>query len=132
MSNVPLPTCKAVLLCSRATVKDQQLSLHNILDEFVISELPGNTPEFTVFVQLGYGVGRYHINVEIRDPLRNLVIGESSQTTIDFQHRLERFNLIIPIPPVPIRYAGVYEVWVLGNEQDIDQQEFTVQVADHE
>jgi hypothetical protein len=45
---------------------------------------------------------------------------------------LERFNLIIPIPPVPIRYAGVYEVWVLGNEKDIDQQEFTVQVADHE
>lgn len=124
----PKPVCKAILLCLRTIIDalTGEISVIGIFDRFVVDRMPASMRPFEVFLQLTSGIGRYDVVVEIHDLAKEVVIGRGMAPAIEFSERLESMNLIIPVPPLPLKHAGKYDLVVFANAQEIDRQPFTV------
>lgn len=126
----PPPRCKAILLCEKTIIEAGTggLSLIGIIGGFVVPQVPGRTRPFTVYLQLTDGIANheYEITVEVHDLSDDTVIARAPGRKIRWGDRLAQFNLLIPVPPLPMRHAGAYDVVVFANQQEIDRQKFGV------
>jgi hypothetical protein len=75
-------------------------------------------------VQLTDGIGRYEITVEIRDTAEDDLIARARVAEADFPDRSAKGVLVIPVPPLPLPRAGMYDFIVLADGQEIDRQQF--------
>jgi hypothetical protein len=123
----PPPKCKAILLCDQTIIEmvTRKVSVIGIFDNFVLPQFPGMTRPATAFLQLVTGIGRYEIVIEIQDLRDNRVLARAAGPGVEFPERLQKMNLMIPIPPLPLHHPGVYDVVVYANGQEIDRQQFT-------
>lgn len=124
----PPPKCKALLLCDKTIVEaiTGKTSIIGVFDRFNVLEFPGRTAPFTVFLQLTDGIGRYDVVIEVHDLQNDQVLGRGSGIGLTWPEKLLKMNLMLPVPPVPITHAGVYDLVVFANGQEIDRQKFEV------
>lgn len=125
---VPPPKCKAILLCEKTIVEEGtgKVSLINTVDSFMVREFPGSAPEFSVFLELVDGVGRYTVVVEVHDLEQDAVLARSSEATLDWRDRLGRFKIIVPFARVAADHPGVYDLVVFANDEEVERQTFRV------
>ena len=103
-----------------------KVSIIGTFEQFLVPTLPGRTVPFTVFMQLTDGIGRYDVVIEIHDLRRNVVLGRGSGLGLNWAEKLVRMNITIPVPPVPVTHAGVYDLIIIANGQEIERQKFEV------
>jgi hypothetical protein len=122
----PPPQCKAILLCDHAIVEagTGKVSLIGIFDRFAVTEFPSPIRQFTAFLQLTEGIGKYRITVEVHDLRDDEILARAAIVQIDFQDRAGKANLMIPVPPLLLKHAGGYDFVVLADDQEIDRQQF--------
>jgi len=123
----PPPKCKAILLCDKVIIEHgtKKASIIGIFDQFELPKLPGHTRPCTLFIQLVDGqVGRYELVVEMHDLAEDTIIARAPTLAVQWQERLSRLNVIMPIPPLPLQHAGQYDLVVFANDQEIDRQKF--------
>ena len=122
----PLPVCKAILLCQHAIIDalSNTPSLIGIFNGLFVSKFPGETSQCTIFVQLEDGMGQYEMTVEVHDLRDDFIIARTVGQTIDFPKKRVRMNLFIPVPRLPIKHAGNYDLVVFADRQEIDRQQF--------
>jgi len=128
MAGIPLPKCKAILICERTIVEAAtgQTSLIGIFDEFTLPTIPGRTEPFRLYIRLSEGIGQYRIHVEIHDLQEDQIIGRTDPAIVHWEERLATAELFISIPRLRIPHAGPYDLIVLANGEEIDRQQFTV------
>lgn len=126
----PPPVCKAILLCDQVIrdIASGKASLIGIFDGFRLSSVPGHTRPVMAFLHLIEGIGRYDLTVQVHDLQTDLVIARARTATVEFQDRLEKKQLVIAVPPLPVEHAGVYDFVVLADGKEVDRQQFTVRV----
>jgi len=125
----PPPKCKAFLLCQGTIIEKESgnVSIINTFNAFKVAPIPGCTGPFYIFVQLTDGIGRYDSEIEIVDLADDRIIARATAPAkLEFPQKLMRMNVVIPVPPLPVRRAGSYEIRVLANKQVIEQQKFDV------
>jgi hypothetical protein len=122
----PPPRCKAILLCDQAIVEagTGKVSLIGIFDRFAVPEFPGLVRQFTAFLQLTDGIGKYRITVEVHDLREDAILARAAIVQIVFQDRAGKANLMIPVPPLLLKHPGGFDFVVLADEQEIDRQQF--------
>lgn len=121
-----LPNARAVLICEKV-VKDVftgMVTIVNVLTRFGITRFPAETPSFFVFAQLAHGMGKYGMMVEVQDDQKGVVIGRSPEMPLEFAYKTEVQDIIIQIPPVPLKHAGNYTVAVFVNGNEVGHQSF--------
>src|SRR5262245_5173846 len=120
----PPPKCKAILLCETAILDAQtgKVSVIHIFEGFNFSRFPAITKRVDAYLQLTSGIGKYLMTVEVHDLADNSVLARATVAEMNFRDRIGRQNLIIPIPPLPIAHAGVYDVVVFADGKEIDRQ----------
>ena len=127
---VPPAKCKAILLCDQTIIEagTGKVSVIGILERFVVAEIPGATRPFTVYLHLTDGIAEheYELSVEIHDLSNASIIARTGGANVRWGDRLSRMNLFIPVPPLPVTHAGIYDIVVLANKQEIDRQRFEV------
>ncbi len=127
---VPPPKCKAILLCDQTIIEagTGKISVIGIFERFAIPQTPGVIRPFTVYLHLTDGIAdhEYEISVELHDLKNDTVIARATGARIRWGERLSRVNLLIPVSPLRVEHAGVYDFVVLANEQEIDRQQFEV------
>jgi len=129
----PPPVCKAILLCDQVIrdVITGKASLIGIVEGFVM-ELPGHTLPVTAFVQLIEGVGTYVLSVEVHDLQANEVIARATAAEVTFQNRLDKKEIVIPVPALPVDHPGAYDFVVLADDKEVDRQQFQVHIPPEE
>ncbi len=122
----PPPKCKAILLCDHAIVESGtgKVSLIGIFDRFAVRDFPGLIQQFTCFLQLTDGIGKYRITVEVHDLREDQILARAAIVQIVFADRAGKANLMIPVPPLLLKHAGGYDFVVLADDQEIDRQQF--------
>ena len=128
----PPPVCKAILLCDQV-IRDLQTgraSLIGIRAGFLIARVPGRTRPVTAFLQLIEGVGSYVLTVEVHDLSADEVIARAETVEITFGNRLEKQEVVIEVPPLPVKNTGLYDFVVLANGKEVDRQQFKVVVPE--
>ena len=96
-----------------------------------MNDFPASLPPITTYLRLVDGIGSYQIHMEMQDLSSGEVIASSSVAEIEFPERPGLIELIMPISFPPIENAGVYDIVVLANEQEIDRQKLTVTHSGH-
>jgi len=102
------------------------VSIIGVFSRFTVASLPTRLKPFCAFLQLAEGIGRYEIVVEIHDLQTDQVLARGVGSGIEFPERLTRLNITIPIRSLPVSHAGVYDLVVFANGQEIDRQQFKV------
>ena len=125
-STKPPPKCKAILLCDQAIVEavTGKVSLVGIFDRFALRKFPGHIRQFTAFLQLTDGIGKYAITIEVHDLREDVVLARAPIVSLEFKDRAGKANLMIPVPPLLLKHAGGYDFVVLADGQEIDRQQF--------
>lgn len=126
----PPPVCKAILLCDHV-IRDAmtgKASLIGIFDAFGLERVPGRTQPVTAFLQLIEGVGSYVLTVEVHDLQADKVVARAETSAVAFANRLEKKEIIIGVPSLPVAHAGVYDFVVLADGKEVDRQQFKVVV----
>jgi hypothetical protein len=126
---LPPPKCKAILLCDQVIV-DARTGKHSVIgifDSFGVPAFPSLTSACTVFLQLTSGIGSCQIALEIHDLRNGLVIARAEGPAVEFSDRSAKINLIILLPPIPLKHGGLYDFVVLSNNEEIDRQQFRAQ-----
>ncbi len=128
----PPPKCKAMLLCERAIVErlSGNVSLINTFTAFVLRAFPGFANPFTAFLQLTGGTGRYDVTAELVDLRNDKTFARATGMQIEFKTRLDRINVMIPVPQVKLPHDGRYDFVVYANGQVIERQEFSAILMD--
>lgn len=130
----PRPVCKAILLCDQV-IQDAltgKPSLIGIIDDFYLAQVPGRTQPVTAYLQLTQGVGRYALTVEVHDLQADKVIARAQNAEVTFEDRLEKHDIVIPVPPLPVEHAGLYDFVVLADGKEVDRQQFRVVIPQQE
>ena len=124
----PPPTCKALLLCDKTIIEavTDKVSIIGVFDALRVPSVPGKTPPFTVFIQLTDGIGRYDVVIEIHDLAKDVVLGRGTGIGLNWPQKLLKLNVMIPCPPIPVARAGLYDLVVIANGEEIDRQKFAV------
>lgn len=126
----PPPVCKAILLCDQV-IRDAmtgKASLIGIFDAFRLETVPGHTRPVTAFLQLIEGIGSYILTVEVHDLQADTVIARATTVSVEFANRLQKRQVIIGVPPLPVAHAGIYDFVVLADGKEVDRQQFVVVV----
>jgi hypothetical protein len=123
---VPPPKCKAFLLCQHAIIeaKTSRHSIINILNNLTVPHCPIVIPPMHAFIQLTDGIGSYEISLDFQDIDQGVVMRKGIRLKVTFPERLLKMNIIIPIPPLRIPHAGIYEVVIFADEHEIERQKF--------
>lgn len=124
----PLPPCKAILLCEKIIVEQGtgNISVIGIFTGFMVKSVPTKVGRFFVFMQVIDGIGRYDVSVEVHDLHDQTCIARSSPLAIEFADRPNGGHIVIPVPPLPIKREGAYDVVVMADGQEIQRQKFFV------
>jgi hypothetical protein len=122
----PPPKCKAILLCDHTILEavTGKVSIIGIFTNWYMPSFPHPTRPFMAFLQLTDGVGEYVVSVEIHDLHADQIIGQAVVAHVGFPERSTIVNLMIPVPPLLLQHAGVYDFVVLADNQEIDRQQF--------
>jgi hypothetical protein len=128
----PPPKCKAILLCERVIIEEgtKNASIISIFTDFIVPGVPCGIGGFTVFVQLHDGIGRYGLTVEVHNLRDQTVIARSNRMEMAFDSRPNSHNVMIPVPPLPFKDVGAYDLVVFADNQEIDRQRFTLKLGD--
>lgn len=120
------PTCKALLLCDDTIMEagTAKISLIGIFRRFVVFKIPVITKPFSAFLQITNASGKYDILVEVQDLQADEVIAEAKGLGIEISDRLKVYNVIIPVPGLPLKHEGLYDFVVSANGEEIDRQQF--------
>jgi hypothetical protein len=130
----PLPVCKAILLCEQTTAEagTGKVSLIGLIRTLTMTEFPGRSERIKVFLQLVDGIGEYDIRIEVHDLSQGGVIAKMQGPRISFMSRPATLQLFLLMPALPIPHPGKYDVIVLGNETEIDRQQFRARLPGEE
>jgi hypothetical protein len=122
----PPPKCKAILICDQVIVDalSRKHSVIGVFETFFAPGFPGLTPSFFAFVQMVDGIGTYQLTIEVHDLDENSVIARMGVFPIEFPERVNKANFVCNILPFPLPHAGVYDLVVLADGQEIDRQKF--------
>lgn len=125
-----LPTCKALLLCDDTIIEagTGKISLVGVFTRFILPSIPGMTRPFHAFLQFTDCVGDLEILINIRDLQDDEAIAETDKLGIHVDNRLQTVNLIVPVPSLPIKHAGLYDFVVFTGTDEIDRQQFGAQI----
>lgn len=124
----PPPVCKAILLCDQVIrdVSTGKASLIGIFNAFRLAQVPGHTQPVTAFLQLIEGIGSYVLTVEVHDLQANTVIARAMSSAVQFRDRLQKREIVIGVPALPVANAGIYDFVVLADGKEVDRQQFRV------
>lgn len=128
MREIPVPKCKAILICE-STIMEADTGLITIVrtfNQFVMPEFPGHTEPFELFVQLTDGIGRYDVHIEVHDLIEDRLLARSPARAAEWEDRLVPLDLIMAFPSLPIAHPGSFDVIVFANGQEVDRQQFRV------
>lgn len=116
-----------MLLCDQTIVDavTGKVSLIGTFNRFRLAQIPGETSQFTVFLELVDGIGQYEIVIEIQDLRTDCVLARGAAPALVFPERLTRLNVMIPVPRLTIKHDGRYDVVVLAHGQEIERQQFS-------
>ena len=122
----PPPRCKALLLCEKVIIDAQNgfPSVISVFDHFMLPKYPSRVKQFYAFLQFVDGIGRYDVVIEVHDLKKGEVIGRGTGIGLEFEHRPNRMNVVVPIPPLNLPHPGAYDLVVIANGQEIDRQQF--------
>jgi hypothetical protein len=123
----PPPKCKAFLLCQGTIIEQNtgNVTIINTFNAFGLSQIPGQTNAFLIFIQLTDGIGEYDAEVEIVDLQDDRTIAKAvGPAKLVFPSKLSRMNVMIPIPQLPMMHSGSYEIRVAADGQLIERQVF--------
>ena len=123
---IPPPKCKAILLCD-AVILDAmtgKTSLIGIFENFMVRSLPGKSVPANLFLQLTDGHGKIDLRIEVHDLQADAIIARAEGPGVGFQDRLQKINVWIGLPPMPIESEGVYDIVVYAGDSEIDRQQF--------
>lgn len=101
------------------------VSLIGLFDGFGVGN-NGLTGVAEVFCRITEAHGKYQISVEIQELNKGTAIAGAKGPEIEILDRLATANVIIPIPPLPLR-PGEYDIVMFANRIEIDRQKFVVQ-----
>ena len=124
----PVPRCKALLLCERA-LRDAgtgQFSLIGIVRQFVVPRLPAQSPPVTAYLQLAEGIGSYAISAAVGDLSTGQALAEGQGASFSFPDRLTVLEILLPLPPLPLRHEGSFDLVVSADGQEVERQKFAV------
>lgn len=123
--NMPTPICKAILLCEQAIIAtDGKVSLIDVVVVKRSQMFPCQSDEMKCYLQLVAGFGAYQLSLEILDLAEDRLIAKGKGPVANFADRLTPLQFVLPIPSLPILHPGRYDVIVLGNDNEIDRQQF--------
>ncbi len=127
----PPPTCKAILLCDAIIVDalSGKLSLIGMFENFNLQSIPGRTVRAQIFLQLTNAQGKYSLKVEVHDLHKDAIIARGGGIELEFANKLQKINAWLPLPPLPIRHEGKYDLVVFGGDSEIDRQQFQVKLV---
>jgi hypothetical protein len=130
-SKKPLPKCKALLLCERCIIErgTERVSLINLFANVRCAAFPGRCPSFFAFVQLVDGIGRYRLQIEIRDLDENQVVARTGQFIVEFPVRPMKRTFGIPIRSLLLPHPGMFDLILLGDGEEIERQTLMAQRA---
>src|ERR1019366_2770156 len=65
----PPPKCKAFLLCQGIIIEQEtgNVTIINTFSAFAVSQVPGQSGAFFIFIQLTDGIGEYNAEIEVVD-----------------------------------------------------------------
>jgi hypothetical protein len=120
----PPPRCKALLLCDHTIleVTTNKVSVIGIFNSFAMSEYPGHTRPFSVFLQFAEGCGTYIIGVAIYCLHTGELLGRADCTTLHMVDRLTPFMVVLPMAPLTLPHAGTYDIVITANGEEVDRQ----------
>jgi hypothetical protein len=126
--------CKAILLCDRVIIDSitNNYSVINIFDRFEITGFPGNTRPFVVYLQLTSGIGSYEISIEVQDLRNDTVVARAQGPRIEFPERWFKAHMIAEVSSIRLEHAGMFDLVVLANGQEIDRQQFAALTPNEE
>ncbi len=124
----PPPKCKAILLCDQAIVEagTGKISIIGIFNNWNVPHFPCVIRPFTASLDLTDGIGKSAMSVDVHDLQEDKIIAQVRIAEVDFPERMAKINLMIPVPPLPLKHAGRYDFVVLADGQEIDRQQFQV------
>ncbi len=127
----PPPTCKAILLCDGIIVDalTGKVTLVGIFEHFNLRSLPGKTVPAQIFLQLTNAKGKYAIKIEVHDLRDDVIIARGGGIQIEIEDRLDKINAWFPLPALPIKSEGAYDLVVFGGAAEIDRQQFQVKLV---
>lgn len=127
----PPPTCKAILLCDAIIIDalTGKVSLIGIFENFNLQSMPGRTVPAQIFLQLTNAQGKYAVKIEVHDLANDVIIARGGGVEIEFANKLQKTNAWFPVPSLPIKHEGVYDLVVFGGDAEIDRQQFQVKLV---
>lgn len=125
-TTVPLPVCKAILLCDKVSQSSPRtLDLVGVFSNFFVDKtLTGRSAE--AFCQVTDAMGRYEFVAEIHDLFANEIIARSPPTSVEVEDRLMTTDVIISMPPLKFSHRELHDLVVFANGEEIDRRSFGV------
>ena len=128
---VPLPTCKALLLCDQILVEaDGRTSLIGIINRLTLDQLPSELPRCRFFLQVTNALGLYRFSVEVHHLESDSIVYRADASDFRITNRLSASNFIIPIPQFEVFSVGSYDFVVFANDEELDRQTVNIRVND--
>jgi len=126
----PPPKCKAILLCDSVIIDAMtgKVSLVGIFETFNLLSLPGRTVPAQIFLQLTDAQGKYALKIEVHDLQEDAIMARGGGIEIEFQNKLQKTNAWFPMPALPIKHEGTYDLVVFSGNLEIDRQQFQVKL----
>jgi hypothetical protein len=119
------------LLCDSVIIDaiTGKVSLVGIFEHFNVLSMPGRTVPAQIFLQLTDAKGKYPLRIEVHDLQQDAIIARGGGVEIEFKEKLQKTNAWFPLPSLPIRHEGTYDLVVFGGEDEIDRQQFSVKLV---
>jgi hypothetical protein len=129
----PLPQCKAFLLCEEVYDDERsgRCSLLNLIEVMPISNFPGDSAAFMIFLQLYDGIGRYQLRIELHDVSDSMRVA-TALFTLNFTERLAKMDIALPVDTLRLPRPGRYELMVMLDGRELATQVFEAEVENGE
>ena len=117
MSEPPVPTVVAVVLCDRIITEAQtnKKTLVGTFDTLWAKNPPFATPIW-LYLRLTDMEGKYRFKIKLIHLDADTPIMEAETNEINAEDRLKYGELVVPIPAIPLEREGTYEFQIFAND----------------
>jgi len=117
MSEPPVPTVVAVVLCDRIITEAQtnKKTLVGTFDTLWAQQPPFLAPVW-LYIRLTDAEGKYRFKVKLVYLDADTPIMEAETAEVTAADRLAYGELVIPIPAIPLQKEGTYEFQIFAND----------------
>lgn len=127
------PFILALLLCDSVIVDEtsKKKTLVGIFDRILVRRFPSKHHPITIYARLTDAEGLYDFRIEYVQIETDKRLAEGKITGVSIPSRLQKHDLILQPPPVPIPEPGEYEFRLWANDRYIGRVSFVaVQVTE--